>query len=78
MITGDFVNGLHLMVGLSTDTKPESTSENTFFLEGDSGDVYLYSNGEWIEAGEGAAAFIATILGAAKISSAEEQNGQSA
>ena len=63
MITGDFVNGLHLMVGLSTDNKPETTSENTFFLEEDTGDVYYFSGGEWAQAGDDVAMIIASILG---------------
>lgn len=63
MITGDFVNGIHLMVGLSTDTKPDTTSENTFFLEEDTGDVYYYSDGEWAQAGDDVAMIIASILG---------------
>jgi hypothetical protein len=63
MITGDFVNGLHLMVGLSTDNKPDTTSENTFFLEEDSGDVYYFSDGEWNESGSGVAQFISALLG---------------
>ena len=62
-ITGDFVNGLHLMVGLSTDNKPETTSENTFFLEEDSGDVYYFSEGEWKEAPSSVGLFISNLLG---------------
>lgn len=63
MITGDFVNGLHLMVGLSTDNKPAQTSENTFLLEEDTGKAYYFSNGEWAEAGEGATLIINALLG---------------
>ena len=63
MITGDFVNGLHLMVGLSTDNKPETTSENTFFLEENTGKIYYFSAGEWAEAGPDVAQFIAALLG---------------
>ena len=63
MITGGFVNGLHLMVGLSTDNKPETTSENTFFLEENTGKIYYFSAGEWAEAGAGVAQIIAAILG---------------
>ena len=63
MITGDFVNGLHLMVGLSTDNKPETTSENTFFLEENTGKIYYFSAGEWAEAGAGVAQIIAALLG---------------
>lgn len=63
MITGDFVNGLHLMVGLSTDTKPDTTSENTFFLEENTGKVYYYSEGEWSEAPSAAGNFISNLLG---------------
>lgn len=34
--------------GLSTDTKPtEGVSENTLFLELDTGDFYYFSGGEW-------------------------------
>lgn len=62
MITGDFVNGLHLMVGLSTDTKPDTTSENTFFLEEDSGDVYYFSEGQWAEADSAVAGIVAALL----------------
>ena len=62
-ITGDFVNGLHLMVGLSTDNKPETTSENTFFLEENTGKIYYFSAGEWAEAGAGVAQIIAALLG---------------
>ena len=62
-ITGDFVNGLHLMVGLYADNKPETTSENTFFLEADTGDVYYFSAGQWNEAGAGVAQIIAALLG---------------
>jgi hypothetical protein len=63
MITGDFVNGLHLMVGLSTDTKPDTTSENTFFLEEDTGDVYYFSEGEWSKATSSVGKFISNLLG---------------
>lgn len=63
MITGDFVNGLHLMVGLSTDSKPTVTSENSFFLEEDSGDCYYYSEGQWTQAGDDVRMFIASIIG---------------
>lgn len=62
MITGDFVNGLHLMVGLSTDTKPDTTSENTFFLAEDTGDVYYFAEGEWSEAGADVAGVVAALL----------------
>lgn len=62
MITGDFVNGIHLMVGLSTDTKPDTTSENTFFLEEDTGKIYYYSEGEWAEAGADVAGIVAALL----------------
>lgn len=62
MITGDFVHGLHLMVGLSTDTKPDTTSENTFYLEEDTGDVYYFSEGEWSEAGAAVAGIVAALL----------------
>ena len=61
-ITGDFVNGLHLMVGLSTDTKPDTTSENTFFLCEDTGDVYYFSEGEWAEADAAVAGIVAALL----------------
>ena len=61
-ITGDFVNGLHLMVGLSTDIKPETTSENSFFLEEDTGDIYYFSDGEWAEADAAVAGIVAALL----------------
>lgn len=61
-ITGDFVNGIHLMVGLSTDNKPETTAENTFFLEEDSGDVYYFSEGQWAEADSAVAGIVAALL----------------
>ena len=69
MITGDFVNGLHLMVGTTSDldanSKPNvaTTSENTFFLVEDSGTVFYYSGGEWAQAGDDVAMIIASILG---------------
>lgn len=63
MITGDFVNGLHLMVGMSTDTKPETTSENTFFLEANTGDVYYFSEGNWEKAPAAVGQFISNLLG---------------
>ena len=72
MITGDFVNGIHLMVGLSTDSKPTTTSENTFFLEENTGDVYYFSAGEWNEAGPNAAQFVAALLG---INTTAEKSG---
>ena len=62
MITGDFVNGIHLMVGLSTDTKPDTTSENTFFLEENTGKVYYFSAGEWAEADAAVAGIVAALL----------------
>jgi len=63
MITGDFVNGLHLMQGLSTDNKPTATSENTFFLEQNTGKVYYFSGGSWTQAGDDVALIISAILG---------------
>lgn len=63
MITGDFANGIHLMVGLSTDTKPETTSENTFFLAEDTGDVYYFSEGNWEKAPAAVGQFISNLLG---------------
>lgn len=66
-ITGDFVNGLHLMVGTTSDldanSKPNvaTTSENTLFLVVDSGAVFYYSGGEW-EAADAAVAGIVTAL----------------
>jgi len=77
-ITGDFVNGLHLMVGTSLDNKPTTTSENSFFLEEDSGKVYYFSAGSWSEAGAGVANIIASILGGGmgKLTVSFSVNGQ--
>ena len=68
MITGDFVNGLHIMVGTTSDldanSKPNvaTTSENTFFLVENSGDVFYYSGGEWAEANAAVAGIVAALL----------------
>lgn len=67
MITGDFVNGLHLMVGNNSDMdngspKVTETSENTFFLNWESGDIFVFSGGEWAEADAAVAGIVAALL----------------
>ncbi len=39
------------LMGLSTDEKPNSISENTLFLELDTGDVYYFDGEEWKKVG---------------------------
>jgi hypothetical protein len=51
------------MVGPSTDTKPDTTSENTFFLEENTGKVYYFSEGQWAEAPSSVGNFISNLLG---------------
>lgn len=67
MITGDFVNGLHLMVGKNSDMengspKVTETSENTFFLNWESGDIFVFSEGEWAAADSAVAGIVAALL----------------
>ena len=67
-ITGGYVNDLHLMQGTTDDLdangKPKvtETSENTFFLVEDSGDVFYFSGGEWAEADDAVAGIVAALL----------------
>lgn len=67
MITGDFVNGLHLMVGKNSDMdngspKVTETSENTFFLNWESGKIYAFSGGSWAEVNSAVAGIVAALL----------------
>lgn len=39
------------LLGLSTDEKPESISENTLFLELDTGDIYYFDGTDWNKMG---------------------------
>lgn len=41
------------LLGLSTDTKPDGMSENTLFLELDTGDIYYFNGTDWLEFGAG-------------------------
>ena len=67
-ITGGYVNDLHLMQGTTDDLdangKPKvtETSENTFFLVEDSGDVFYFSGGEWAAADDAVAGIVAALL----------------
>ena len=67
-ITGGYVNDLHLMQGTTSDLdengKPKvtETSENTFFLVEDSGDVFYFSGGSWAAADDDVAGIVAALL----------------
>ena len=39
------------LMGLSTDEKPSGISENTLFLELDTGDFYYFDGEEWQKVG---------------------------
>lgn len=72
MITGDFVNGLHIMLGKNSDMdngspKVTETSENTFFLNWESGDIFVFSEGEWAEADSAVAGIVAALLNKAAL-----------
>lgn len=71
-ITGDFVNGIHLMWGKNSDMdngspKVTETSENTLFLNWESGDIFVFSEGEWAAADSAVAGIVAALLNKAAL-----------
>lgn len=48
-------------MGLSTDEKPTKTGENSLFWELDTGKLYYFSEGEWVEYGGDAAVGIQMV-----------------
>lgn len=67
MITGGYVNDLHLMLGCDSDMdngapKVTTTSENTLFLNWESGDVYVFTAGSWQIADDAVAGIVAALL----------------